>query len=402
VVCVGDSGFNALATIRSLGRRGIRVQAVARPGSPQIASRSRYCSSLTEAPSGGLYSALRAIALASEAPPVLFIDNDATLRDLQPHAAELERLFELVDPVADAAKLTDKDFQMRVALAAGISVPRSWFPRCADDVLAIGQESSMRLIAKPIALAPATGLPFKAIIAADAPALLRELAACRTAPQSVVVQEFVEGGDDAVYAASCYRSPYGAHSQILSVRKLRQFPAGAGVMAVGEPFDAPEVREMTARLADRLQYSGVFSTEFKRDRAGKYWFIEWNPRLDGFHSLGWKAGLDCAYFAYLDRATFGDAASQFEDEVRYDSRHVWINADCELTMLARARRLPLSAAWWRPYLRKKEWAVFAWDDPAPWLRAMARTGQWLAGGMLKTARGFAAMARGRRLAVISR
>ncbi len=29
VVCVGDSGINALATVRSLGRRGVRVHVVA-------------------------------------------------------------------------------------------------------------------------------------------------------------------------------------------------------------------------------------------------------------------------------------------------------------------------------------------------------------------------------------
>ena len=46
VVCVGDAGINALATVRSLGRRAIPVRVVAVKGSPQIASSSRYCREL--------------------------------------------------------------------------------------------------------------------------------------------------------------------------------------------------------------------------------------------------------------------------------------------------------------------------------------------------------------------
>ena len=50
VVCAGEAGINALATVRSLGRRGVPVDVVALESSRQVASASRYCRSFTAVP----------------------------------------------------------------------------------------------------------------------------------------------------------------------------------------------------------------------------------------------------------------------------------------------------------------------------------------------------------------
>lgn len=386
VVCAGEHGMNALATVRSLGRRGVRVHVLETVHGLRLASASRYCTSCTQVTDLALvYPALRAIGKAagsqSGSRPVLFIDNDSMLRQLSPHAAELEQFFRLVDPVGGALQLTDKAFQMRAARQAGIPVPVTWFPQCASDLLEIGRATSRRVIAKPV---PGAKVPFKAVIAAGTE-LAGKLAAHGVHPSRVIVQEYIEGEDSAVYAGFCYRSPTGRHSQVLTVRKLRQFPAGAGVMAVGEIFDAPEVREMTERLAGALSYRGILSTEFKRDRDGTYYFIEWNPRLAGFHALGWKARFDCAYAAYWDLMV--PEAAPWPTLPDYAARHVWINVQCELLTLARAPRLALRPGQWQPYFRPKEWAVFAWDDLAPWIRAAAQTARWFARGLWRA--GFA-------------
>jgi predicted ATP-grasp superfamily ATP-dependent carboligase len=383
VVCVGESGLNAVAIIRSLGRRGIPVHAVSLAGSAQIASSSRYCSGRTEVEDlAGLYGALRRIARGRAQRPVLFVDNDAMLRHLAPSADRLQRLYCLVDPIGDALRYTDKEFQLEAARAAGIPVPRSWFPREREDIHALRGETRARLLAKPLpGPAGGAGAAFKAIVAVDSSELLALLDQFQADASSVVVQEYIEGGDASLYSGYCYRAADGRKPLLFSSRKLRQHPPGAGVMAVGEPYDAPEVREMTARLADALEYRGVMSTEFKRDRAsGNYYFIEWNPRLDACHSLGWRSGADCAWVAYRDHAHPG---IPLEAAARYDSGHVWINVECDLKSLARAPRRIFSWSTWRPYLRDKEWAVFALDDPKPWAKAAARTLSWVYGGLLR-------------------
>jgi D-aspartate ligase len=378
VVCVGRSGLNALAIVRSLGRRGVPVRAVALRGSPEIASLSRYCTARTLVNGmSELYWALRRIGEGCERCPALFIDNDAMLKALAPNATSLARYFELVDPVRDAAQLTSKRFQLELAREIGLAVPRSWFPNEEADVIAIGRQAGARLIAKP--LGPNT--EFKVLIAEDGADLLRQLHAHGADAASVMVQEFIEGADGALYSGYGYGPVSGGAPVLFTSRKLRQNPPGAGVMAVGEPFDSPEVRELTMRIMRALDYRGMLSAEFKRDAAsGRYYFIEWNARFDACHSLGWQAGYDAAYLAYRDRVH-----RDFRNDIgiHYDSGHAWINVECELRNLVRKPSAVFTGATWRPYLGKKEWAFFAADDPVPFFKAVSGTRRWLTNGLLK-------------------
>jgi D-aspartate ligase len=364
VVCVGDAGINGLATVRSLGRRGVPVHVVALAGSTQIASASRYCRGFV--PVRDLASLPQALlGLAPGA--LLYVDNDAMLKALAPHAAALGERFAVVDPLADALRLTDKAFQMRVARKAGIAVPRSWFPRDWNELTSL--RSPKRLIAKPMV----GHAPFKALIAADAAELAAALCARGAQPGAVVVQEYVEGDDAQLYVAMCYRARSREQCFVMSARKLRQTRPGAGVMAVGQALDAPQVREMTRRLAKAANARGAFCTEFKLDaRDGRYYFIEWNPRPAYFQSIGWRAGFDLAWLAYCDHA---DPARLATLRSSYAGAHYWINLHADLFNLSQQPRRAPSA--WQPYLGNKEWAVFAPDDLAPWRKAMRQLGGWL-------------------------
>src|SRR5688572_4261999 len=145
VVCAGDAGINALATVRSLGRRGVPVHVVALQSSAQIASVSRYCSGYSAAGDlASLPEALRALPAGA----LLYVDNDPMLKALAPHAAELAKRFAVVDPLAGAATLTDKAYQLGLAQKAGIAVPRSWLPQTWHEISSL--ETGKRLIAKPV------------------------------------------------------------------------------------------------------------------------------------------------------------------------------------------------------------------------------------------------------------
>jgi hypothetical protein len=49
-------------------------------------------------------------------------------------------------------------------------------------------------------------------------------------------------------------------------------------------------------------------------------------------------------------------------------------------------RLALQPRTWRPYLLKKEWAVFALDDLKPWLKSMQHLGVWLSQILVRATR----------------
>lgn len=366
VVCVGDAGINGLATIRSLGRRGVPVHVFALKGSNQVASASRYCRSFT--PAKDLAVALLDFGRRQQQRPVLYVDNDPMMKLLAPHAGVLAARYELVDPIGDAERLTDKQFQLGVARRCGVAVPRTWFPRSWDELASL--KTAKRLIAKPRGRAD-----FKAVIAANAAELAAALRGRIASAEEVLVQEFVDGDDAQIYVALCYRARSRSQCFVLSARKLRQTQPGAGVMAVGRTVEAPQVREMTRRLAKAANVRGAFCTEFKLDaRDGRYYFIEWNPRPAYFQSIGWKAGFDLAWLAYCDHA---DPARLAGMNSSYSGEHYWINLHGDLRHLAKAPQLALDLATWRPYLRRKEWAVFALDDLAPWRKSMRQLADWL-------------------------
>jgi D-aspartate ligase len=387
IVCVGDSGINGLATVRSLGRRGVRVHVVALQASGQITSLSRYCAGVTRIPDlGALYDALCALRANPERRALLFIDNDRMMKALVAHAAELQRRFQVVEPLANAARFMDKTFQIRAAAAAGIVVPRTWLPVSWEDLARIAAQASGRLLAKPSPARFPGGapLPFKAIVAPNARELERQLRALVSSPADVLVQEYVEGDDSCHYGSVCYRAASSDACFVLSTRKIRQTSLEAGIMAVGRVVDAPEVRRMTRRLVERIDYHGVIHVEFKRSpRDAKYYFIEWNARLPYFHSIGWKAGFDGAYFAYCDHVAPQGLGSV---RLRHDSGHHWINLHEDLRRLARTPRLALRPPTWRPYLQEKEWAVFALDDLRPWLRSLQLLAAWSWGLLERAAR----------------
>lgn len=396
VVCIGEPGINALATIRALGRRGVRVHAVALQGAVEFASASRYCASIARVRGlDGLYDALLAVKVKGLDRPPLFVDNDRMMRALQPRERELRRRFRIVGPVGDAERLMDKAFQISAAAKAGIAVPRTWFPQDWVEVAAI--ESQRRLIAKPVAarFAPGTPPPFKVLVAPDPGALAAELRRVVADPRDVLVQEYIEGDDSHVYGALAYRATNSGALLALSIRKHRQTVPGAGIMAVGQVIDAPELRELTARLMQNIDYRGPIHTEFKRCPVdGKYYFIEWNNRPGYFHSLGWRAGFDAAWFAYCD---FLDPQRMASMDLRHDARHYWISFQGDLGHLLRRPLLLLRPSTWAPYFSAPEWAVYASDDLGPWLRASKHLWRYLADfalrGMRKLSRSLAFVSR---------
>jgi D-aspartate ligase len=369
VVCVGDAGINGLATVRSLGRRAVPVHVFSMKGSGEIASASRYCRSHTavDAPAD-LCTALLDFARRAAERPVLYVDNDAMMQLLAPHAGVLAARFALVDPIGDAARLTDRRFQGELARRCGIAVPRTWFPKSWAELLAI--RSAKRLIAKPVARAE-----FKALIAAKPAELAALLRGRMVSPEEVLVQEFVGGDDTQVYAGMCYRAKSREQCFVLSARKLRQSAPGMGAMALGQVVEAPQVREMTRRLAKAAGVRGVLSTEFKLDPSdGKYYFIECNPRAAHFQSIGWKAGFDLAWLAYCDHA---HPAQLAKIDRSFSGEHFWINVHGDLMHLSKVPERALDPRTWQPYLRRKQWAVFALDDLAPWRKSLGPLASWL-------------------------
>ncbi|MDY7029730.1 MAG: hypothetical protein SVR04_15670, partial [Spirochaetota bacterium] len=147
-----------------------------------------------------------------------------------------------------------------------------------------------------------------------------------------LVQEIVEGPDDAIYClggvhrigtpspgvqAGCLDTGGGRIEAKIAGRKLRQFPTGFGTAAALRLEPPPDhLWKDTAVLLDALEVDGIFEIEFKLDSRDGLWKVfEINPRTALWFGAARAAGVPLAETAYcvhagceLQAAAAGDRA----------------------------------------------------------------------------------------------
>jgi predicted ATP-grasp superfamily ATP-dependent carboligase len=139
----------------------------------------------------------------------------------------------------------------------------------------------------------------------------------------------------------------------------------------------PEVRALSLRLLEALNYRGFVAVEFKRDpRDGTYRLMEINPRTASGNQLAISAGVDFPWIGYQHLAATGPANTPPPPPFRVGVG--WVSELWDLQaylLLRRAGALSLRG-WLRSVRGAEARALGAWDDPLPLLVA---TGGFLAG-----------------------
>ena len=349
---VVDVGWvNGLAAIRSLGRAGIRVLAVDhRPSA--LGFRSRYAEPFLSADSHAdptrFVASIRALGEV-----VVFPTHDGQLNLIAQHLGDLQ----VLAPFPDwdiLEQVQSKRAQFDQALAAGVDVPQTHYPRTVAEARAAAEE-----IGLPVLVKPEHPVGFKQ-------RFRRQAFRCETLDEvedgytraeefGAMVQELIPGEDDALYTVGSYVARDGRPLGVFSGRKLRQTPPGIGTCRVGEAVWAQDAVDAALRLLKAFDYFGLSQVEFKRDpRDGKFKLMEINPRLWQWHGLAAACGID------LPRIAYADLVGEKPDEV---------------TMSGEGKRWAItllpgeSPAFQRPpYVD----AVFARDDPKPAAVHLAR------------------------------
>jgi predicted ATP-grasp superfamily ATP-dependent carboligase len=324
VVCVCGIGVNGLGIVRSLGRAGIDVYVIVVSDQPCITHKSRYCKrSISVAKNDGQYICNALIDLADELP------------------------------------------------AAGLLIPKTWYPKSWNDFDDFALDNARELIAKP---SPAhfgaeCAMPFKTLNGRNALDLRDKLKKILESPIGIIVQEYVAGGDEQIHIAMSYRNRLTQSTNSVTVMKIRQSSPGAGVMAVGRPARLPEVRDLTHKYLEYLDIDGLSETEFKHSATdNKYYFIECNPRTALFHTAGLAAGFDLPLIAHHESMGLETDLLKFEQA---DSNTCWVYAHALLNFWIRSRGIQFSFKECKG--RKRVWAVFSSDDIRPWLHHLRFT-----------------------------
>ena len=301
--CVSDP--TGLGVIRNLARQGIPVLAL--DGDPRAAGlKSRFAAQCIcpdpHYDEAGYISMLQDIGRCLPQKAVLIPCQDDAAFAASRNAETLEPWYLMPFsrwPVM--SRLALKDDQIKVAMKAGIDVPRTAFVRTSEDLADAIRDVPFPAIlksAKPRAL-QRQGFG-KAVTVAkeeDLTAAWKRVCGCGT----MILQETIPGGDDELFGYYSYLNSASEPLAQFTCQKLRQHPRLFGEARFGESVWVQEVADQSLALLREFGFHGVSGIEFKRDpRDGKFKFMEVNVRHTTRVALAAACGVNITYAAYRD------------------------------------------------------------------------------------------------------
>ncbi|MBX6321978.1 MAG: ATP-grasp domain-containing protein [Rhodospirillaceae bacterium] len=299
----------AIGAVRSLGRLGIEVHAVAEdPYAPH--AWSRFLAGTIRLPSHGadgdrrLLEALGGVGKRLARPAVLIATDDEAAIFVAQHADHLRRWFLLprVEPRL-VRRLSSKRRLSELCREHGVATPRTRFARSRDEVMACAAAVGYPFVLKNsepwVRLhAPAVG----STTVVHSLAALQALAARWRSEPQVVIQEYIpaEWAQDWIVAA--YFDADSRPLAAFTARKYRSWPAQAGVTAAGQSEPNPELLDLSVRFCRAIGYRGIADMDWRLDgRDGRYSLVDFNPRMGAnFRLLVNAAGIDVVRAQHLD------------------------------------------------------------------------------------------------------
>lgn len=343
-VLVTDAGGNhALAVIRSLGRRGLRVAAAGGTRS-SMGLYSRYCAAraLYPDPGGGVGAFRESLARILERlrPALLMPMTERTLLALDADREAIASRVRLapLPPPATLEAVFDKRATLDLAASLGIPIPGTHVPGSLPELAALRARLTWPAVIKPRRSERRTD---GGGIAAGGPAEYcfrpedleeRFLAVHARAPWPLV-QEFIPGEGYGV-SALCRQ---GSVRALFAHRRLRMLrPTGSG-STLRESIAPPPAMAAAARaLLGALRWHGVAMVEFKLDRRdGVAKLMEINGRFWNSLPLAIAAGVDFPHLLHR-LAMDGDCEERIDYRVGVKCR--WLAGDArQLLAVLRGR-----------------------------------------------------------------
>lgn len=379
-VLVLDAGCKqSLASVRSLGRRGLRVAlgesvSECRPLYQPPSFRSRYCAEPLVLPDytddvPGYQDAV--IDFVSQNPTrVVLPTSDASISAVGPLRERLAELGCVLALAPDRAlQITgDKERTLAIAGELGIAYPKSIRISEMDDLKKAIAEFGFPLVIKPAiswAGQPATRIiPVEVVNEEEAKRVVARFLAMRA---GVLAQQWACGQREGVslfivngkVVAKCGHVAY------------RTNPAMGGVSVMRESIPVPpDILDPAVRLSTAVGMEGVCEVEFRRDADNRPLLMEINPRLAGTIENAIRSGVDFPLMIW-QWATGGPV--RVVNDYRTGVRTRWLQGDLRWLMenqrhagrpdtVSRIRSFWIFAA---EFARTRYYDYLDWNDVKP-------------------------------------
>jgi D-aspartate ligase len=367
------------AIARTLGRIGVTVYGAADSRRAPMAA-SRYTTRTfvwrsADLSASSILECLADVGRALGRTAVLIPIDDVGAVLIAENAATLREHFLFPDVPPDLPRRVANKREL-YALCERLAVPhpRSIFPRSLAEVEQFVGRAAFPVVAKAAeAWCLPAGLPRTLI--ADNPEQLIEHYRCSVGHErapNLLLQEYIPepDGEDWIFHGYC---DAGATCPLqFTGRKIRSYPAFAGITSLGRSVANPHLARQAAALLRDLSYHGIVDLDYRLDRRdGQYKLLDFNPRTGAqFRLFESESGLDVVRALYLDLT--GEAvrpSRQRDDRVFVLEPHDIVSG----AHYFNAGKLTIRG--WCATLRgKREWAWLAWDDLLPFIAMVLRLG----------------------------
>jgi predicted ATP-grasp superfamily ATP-dependent carboligase len=370
--------WGGINLVRALGLARIPVLVASlERATPSMAS--RYCRGTVELPPAAAREAIaealaragRRLAEEHGRPVPLFYDNDDRLALVQDFRDELSPHFALLlneRPLADA--LLDKERFQALAEQRRLPVPRriGWERLGAERGPVLAKpRTRTRWDDSPVRSQLFGGHGKARIFASGREARLDPLVQGLAA--QLQFQEYVPGGDEAIWSFHGFAAPGGEVLEGFVGRKIRTYPPLTGDSAYLRLAHDHALVSLGRDIAARLGLSGIFKMDFKRHaQSGRYYLLEINTRFNLWHYLGARNGVNLPRVAY-EFLLYG----RRPQPARASTRYRWLAWRYERrAFMALHARGELGVAGWLWSLAQapKVYEFFSWSDPMPFVRLL--------------------------------
>ncbi|MCX6835088.1 MAG: hypothetical protein NTW07_08145 [candidate division Zixibacteria bacterium] len=212
---------------------------------------------------------LIALGRTLEAKASLLITKDEPVSWISEARDELKPYFEINLPNKDTVDLMmDKQRFARLASEEGWPIPFTWSVSDQSHLL-----SYLKEVVYPCILKPATKNSYfrqnsvqKAFKIFDERTLVRTYEMVARWEKRVVIQEWIEGGDERVSFCLAYYNRNSHPTALFAGHKVRQYPIECGNTALSEPAVkhwSQKILDASEAIFQRVGYTGLGSIEFK-------------------------------------------------------------------------------------------------------------------------------------------
>ena len=298
---------------------------------------------------------------------VLFPLGDIELTALLKHQKTLQQYFHF--PMADFSRaqvlLNKKKFYQTLA-KYNLPCPITFFPQNDSDVAFISKELSYPCILKPVD-SESFRVTFntKFFRATSRKELLENYQKALSKNQEVIIQEIIPGDARQMYGLNAYYDQSFTPHGVCMFRRIREWPPLSGNGVCIERVSIPEFEPFVSSLIRKIRYHGIVDVEIKHDpRDNCFKFIEINPRCWMQVSFPLVHGSNIPYMAYLDAT---GSLKERSIPLVTDARWFFIVQDIPAALRSISRGTLTFKEWICSYKGKKEYAIFSWDDPLPFV-----------------------------------